>query len=472
MPFAVDHWFRLAPRGGPGLVCDEYGLALGALELTRARLDERGARRYEVRSPGEIGRALRAAYGPQRDEVVQRLHRGLRRAAARIDAGELGLAGIEAVMLGVPDLTPDAVAKLDKLADIEKRGEAWRDQPRVPKLQPDGGQWTTDGAGAPSLDVASTGDAGADAPQRAPRLDDAVYRPGYRPGADHPFLIAAGAPPEETEEDPFDGSNGPPDEFTYLQDLFPGLKDRPGLTLPLAITDSLFVGSAAYGNQVNLDLTLAQYHSLIAEITAVEPKFVDNELWPAGGIAGLSQEGRANLINELRMQRALAFYRVRKDPGWLQVETVRFLSKAVDEGYAEANQIYSAGKLKPVPSLPVALGNEMDKYVRSRLKREFNTYGIVYGKNGYIMINNRDYDTSSTPKSYRQPDARIGDLSIDWTLESKTISSKQVLGFFAADSKPKGVVILRPSALGRDSSYIILRPSQASTRKMTYAPYL
>jgi hypothetical protein len=146
MNFAVDYIYRLAPRGGAGLACDAAGVALGATDLARVHL-EGARRRCEVRPPGEIGRVLKAAYGPQPDAVVQRLHRGLNRTAKWLEAGDLCHAGVEAVMLGFPDLTPTAMAKLAELADLEKRGAAWEDEPRVPAGQAGGGQWTTGGGG-------------------------------------------------------------------------------------------------------------------------------------------------------------------------------------------------------------------------------------------------------------------------------------------------------------------------------------
>jgi hypothetical protein len=46
----------------------------------------------------------------------------------------------------------------------------------------------------------------------------------------------------------------------------------------------------------------------------------------------------------------------------------------------------------------------------------------------------------------------------DWTLSPKTISSAQIRGFFRADSQPRAVIIIRPSQLGGDSTYLIPRP--------------
>ncbi|MFI4976380.1 MAG: AHH domain-containing protein [Caulobacterales bacterium] len=148
--------YRLTARGGAGLACDEKGLALGGVDLARVRQDANGVAHCEVRSRGEVGQILRAAYGPQTDEVVLRLHRGLRRAAAWIEAGDLGRAGIEAVVLKLPDLAPEAMAKLAEIADLERLANtAWQTELRIPAGQTGAGQWTT-GGGAPSAIAPAT----------------------------------------------------------------------------------------------------------------------------------------------------------------------------------------------------------------------------------------------------------------------------------------------------------------------------
>jgi hypothetical protein len=125
-------------------------LALGGVDLARAQTDARGLRRCVMRSPDETAKILRASYGPLRDETVLRLHQGLGRAAALIEAGELGRAGIQAVMLGFPDLTPEATRKLAAIADLEKADTAWETEPRLPAAVAGAGQWTTDGGGLPA----------------------------------------------------------------------------------------------------------------------------------------------------------------------------------------------------------------------------------------------------------------------------------------------------------------------------------
>lgn len=157
MNIAQQRIFRLVERGGAGLACDEEGVALGGVELARVRREARRALRCEVRAPDEIGQILRAAYGPQSDTTVLRLHRGLGRAAAWIELGDVARAGIETVMLGLPCLSRAAMAKLATIADLEKAGNtAWETEPRVPSGHAGAGQWTT-GDGAPQPAARSAG---------------------------------------------------------------------------------------------------------------------------------------------------------------------------------------------------------------------------------------------------------------------------------------------------------------------------
>jgi hypothetical protein len=433
------------------------------MELVRTYVDSQGELHCIVRSHDEIGEVLRAAYGPQRDEIILRLHRGLCRAAAWIEAGDLGRAGIETVMLGLPDLTPEAVAKLAEMADLKKGEAAWQEQPRIPAGRTGGGEWTTDGGAAPTTvrqPDRNTSHVRDSVPIGRPSLplDDGVYRPGVN----DPFLTpAAGA--GEVEE-PRRGSNGPPDEISSLQEVFPGLKDAPGLAIPLAPIDG-FLGISASADSAHLGATLMQYRFLIAQIKTLDPGFADEELLPPEGIAGLSWQGRSNLLNWLRMQRAATLYRFNGDVSLLQIETLRFLQKAVDDAYAEGAAKYSAGRLQPRLSREEAIGNYVDIAVRRDFRALLNVHNISYGPGGNVTINNRDYNTSSPQKTFRVPDARIGDISFDWTLSVKTILNQQIRGFFAADSRPIGVVIVRPSQFGRNSTYLIPRPAELRPRR-------
>jgi hypothetical protein len=457
MNFPLARMYRLAPRGGGGLACDKAGVALGLADLARVDADAAGRRRCEVRPRQALGQILSAAYGPQPEAVVLRLHRGLRRAAKAIEAGDLCLAGIEAVLLGLPDPSPQALAKLAEVAELEKGGTAWQDEPRVPAGQPDGGQWTTgEGAGgAPTVPAKPAAAVSPHVPAPHPQpplpLDDGVYRPG----ADDPRVILTGGAEEEAESR---RSNGPPDDYTRLEDVFPGLSDAPGLAIPLAPIDG-FLGVSALAEDANLEVALGEYRALVREIKQIDPTFANEELLPAGGIAGLTWQGRNNLINNLRMARAIAYYRMRGDVGPLQVETLRFLQDAVDAAYEEAVSAADAGRLQPRLSRAQAIGTRMDSIVRDKLSDMFFSYDISYGPGEDVIINNRDYETLGSRRNYRLPDVRIGDVSFDWTLFPKTISTAQVRGFFRADSQPRAVVIIRPSQLGPDSTYLIPRPT-------------
>jgi hypothetical protein len=103
--------YRLVPRGGPGLSCDVDGVAFGDVSLVRVWSCD-GRRPSAVRPPDELSEILRLAYGAQSPAVVQRCYRGLKRTTAQLEAGDLARASIEAVMIGFPDLTPPAMAKL------------------------------------------------------------------------------------------------------------------------------------------------------------------------------------------------------------------------------------------------------------------------------------------------------------------------------------------------------------------------
>ena len=456
MNFPLARMYRLAPRGGGGLACDQAGVALGAVDLVRVGADAAGRRRCEVRPLQALERFLGAAYGPQREDVILRLHRGLGRAAKAIEAGDLCLAGIETVLLGLPDPSPQALAKLAEVAELEKGGTAWQDEPRVPAGQPDGGQWTT-AAGAGGAPAVRAKPAAAVSPhalaprsERPPPLDDGVYRPR----SDDPHVVLTGGAEEEAESR---RSNGPPDDYTRLEEVFPGLREAPALAVPLAPIDG-FLGVSAAADEADLDGALGQYWGLVHQIKQVDPTFADEELLPRDGIDGLTRQGRTNLINHLLMERAAAYYRVRGDVGFLQVETLRFLQNAVDAVYPEAVAAADAGRLQPRLSREEAIGNQVDFRVRQALRQLFDEYGIPYGPRANLTINNRDYETSETDILYRIPDARLGDVDFEWTLSRKTISSPQIRGFFRADSHPRAVIIIRPSQLDGASTYLIPRP--------------
>ena len=105
--------------------------------------------------------------------------------------------------------------------------------------------------------------------------------------------------------------------------------------------------------------------------------------------------------------------------GPLQVETLRFLQNAVDKAYEDAVSAADAGRLQPRLSRGEAIGNRVDFVVRRDLRQMFDDYNIPYGPRGDLTINNRDYETSESDQTYTIPDARLRDVSYDWTLGSE-----------------------------------------------------
>jgi hypothetical protein len=112
-----------------------------------------------VCSNERLRRVLTAAYGPPAAAEFRRVSRGLHRAAAALEDGDLATASVETVMLRLPALDAARLAGIVALEEFAKAGEGWEDEPREPAGQADGGQWTTGGAaaGAPSSPRPSRG---------------------------------------------------------------------------------------------------------------------------------------------------------------------------------------------------------------------------------------------------------------------------------------------------------------------------
>jgi hypothetical protein len=169
----------------------------------------------------------------------------------------------------------------------------------------------------------------------------------------------------------------------------------------------------------------------------------------------MSWEGRNAVIYKLRMDLATAKYNVQRDIRPLQKETIEFLQREVDKAYQDAVREYKGGAPPGSLAWSASIGRSMDNAVREKLRLEYNASRAPYGPGQIITVNNRD--VRSEDQTYKIPDARLGDMSIDWTLTSKSLLDAQVRGFFRADSSPNFVVIIRPTQLG--GSYMITRPA-------------
>lgn len=122
--------FRLVPRGGAGLACDDDGVALGPVSLVEAWRDEGGKLRFRAKPLAEVGKAMRLAYGDAENETVARHHRGLSRIAELLAAGEGTRARIHAVQLGFGDIDDDGMAKLARALTLRKFNLDWAGEDR------------------------------------------------------------------------------------------------------------------------------------------------------------------------------------------------------------------------------------------------------------------------------------------------------------------------------------------------------
>jgi hypothetical protein len=155
MASPVFRTYSLVPRGGPGLTCDEDGLALGPITLAKKAGDDAGNRHYRLLPLDDMVKALRLAYGTMPDAIIERRCRGLARVAQLLGVGADALARIYAVLIGFPEIVPEGMAKLTAAASLRKYNPDWEDEPRVPAGNPGGGQWTNDADGSGGNDEQS-----------------------------------------------------------------------------------------------------------------------------------------------------------------------------------------------------------------------------------------------------------------------------------------------------------------------------
>jgi hypothetical protein len=288
----------------------------------------------------------------------------------------------------------------------------WRLQPRAPRGTTEGGQWTEGGGTKPVH-------------SRGPKNRNRLPRDHNRPGPD------------------------------TLVEVFPGIPNSPASAI-LAPVDE-FLGLSAPGLAANRQATYNLSLELIDQIQRVDPSYNPPDLVEPGGFP-VGIPGRNNYLAVLRADLAAAIYRQTGDVGPLQVETLRFMQSRVDEAYVRAQREYEAGRLTPRLSREEAIGNYMDGAVRREMRSFYAGRRINWSSDANIGIQRREYDSSGTDLTYRIPDVRVGNVALDATMVRKTPGRAQIRGFFDADFRPAGVIIVRPSALG--GSYYITRPAR------------
>jgi len=260
-------------------------------------------------------------------------------------------------------------------------------------------------------------------------------------------------PPKQPRERPAGmGHNAPPD-VRLIEQAFPGLRIAPGGAI-VAAADNLvdLTGPARRATQA---LTRAESRSIINEIRSIDPSYRFQSLGEPQTL-----QGQAEQMRGLRLDRAVTFFRVRGDAGYLQIEVLKEMQRSADRAYQEGVARFERGLLTPRLSREEAIGNFVDRQVRSELRITIDRLGIARGRDSVVRVVGREYDTSGTDATFRIPDARVGRLAFDVTLTRKTLAKPQIQGFFNGDFRPDGVIIVRPRQLGPSATYIIKRPGQ------------
>jgi hypothetical protein len=284
-------------------------------------------------------------------------------------------------------------------------------------------------------------------------LNDGVYRPGTD---DASLLLIQGGGVRGGGSRTGMGGNRPPMDSLY--EIFPLTPSTPAGSI-LAPIDG-FLGFSALADGANLAAAEMQFSSLYNELRELDPTYRAPDSFQS--LEAMSWQGRNSYLGEMRVDRAAALYNVRGEIGPLQVETLRFLQGRVDTRYGEGVSLFNRGELDVHLGRNEAIGNYMDGAVRRDLQAFYTRHGVSYGRGQQVTVNNRHYDTSGTDRTYSIPDSGLGRMSYDWTLTPKTQATPQVQSFFRADSRPVGVIIIRPTPLG--GSYYLTPPAPQPRR--------
>lgn len=431
------------PRGA-GLRCDNAGLFLGRDTLLRR--DHNG--KFEARAADELQRVFDRTYGVETNWESR--IRSVNLVANALNKGELARAMMVAVLMRLPD-----PAGAIRIADVD--GVLAKTGFNPDEARDERGRWTSSGSsdvdgGADRHPIsAQLADAGRSDVSTDPIAQASVRVAEAAPAA-RPNIVLAAADDENEKDRRFGiGGNNPP-----LSELIPQRLLQSPAGPPIQFLDNLLDVSGP-GDEANLEWAQLQKQALLNEILKVDPKYVYRSIEPEGGLEAMSWEGRRNVIYGLQADLAAAIYRVEKDIKPLQEVTFEFMQRAANAAYDEALRRYNAGELNPRQPRQLAIGNEVDGEVRKSLRVFYNDLGISMEPGSAVRVNRWAYNSSVSPRKYRVPDDRVGNLAFDVSTDAKEYSDAQIQGFFNADFKPDGVVIVRPNQLGSNSSYIIWR---------------
>jgi len=467
--------FKLDQRPtGRGLRCDGSGLFLGC----NALLQRDPAGNFEARPIGALLKILGRTIG---DETNWESHvRSVTLVADALNKGEMARAMMIAVLMRLPD-PEDPIDDSDFEHILAKAGFN-PDEPRDER-----GRWTAVGNSGAEFDIddhepRNTGHESETANADHRRADIQLADISLSDATDDPMVEAARRAVEAARREYGAGTWADSRSFEHdvrqnivlaesedekeprsdvsdypAKDLIPQrLRQSPrGLTIELL--DNL-AGITEVANEANLQGSELQELALLQRIHDFDPNYIFASVEPRGGLGGMSWQDRNSVICRLQADLAATIYRVRGDIRPLQEVTLDFMQRTANTAYDECVRRDKAGNLDARIPPQLAMGNCVDGEVRRKLRDFFESLGISMDPKSAVRVNRRAYDTAYPPPTYRVPDARVGNLAFDVSLEAKRPTKDQIRDIFNSDFKPAGVVIVRPNQLGNNSSYVIWRP--------------
>ena len=242
-----------------------------------------------------------------------------------------------------------------------------------------------------------------------------------------------------------------PAEFGSGQVVFPGVVNSPAFQNVMWGLDMILNGGQT--SNVLHNVETAKFKHLVDLNIQINPNYRLPSVVPS--FSESSTVGRQSYIREMSRELSISTQQLQRD-------SYSFLQTAVDGAYQAGVAAYRRGDLPDRLNEQEAIGNFVDKAVRTQYRAFLREKGVSFGagQRSLVQVNSRNYTTDGR---YRVPDASIGAVRFDWTLTQKTISTPQIQGYMNSRRPTSGVLIIRPSELG--GSYFIQNPQTQSQVK-------
>ncbi len=271
----------------------------------------------------------------------------------------------------------------------------------------------------------------------------------FAPGGGGGTWRSARLAPGQRSAPPGRGSNSRAFEDPMtLEHVAPGLRNSPAGAI-VAMGDNLF-DLHGPADAMRIEAIDRRATKALADIKALDPHFHYDEVGPVTTV-----QGRQNRLDDILMQRAAVYARVKGDYGPLQVETIKLVQRETAAAYARGQESLRQGRLTHGATDRMKLGNYIDREVRRTVRNKFGQYGVKIASEGQVRVNRREVSTADG--TYSVPDIRVGKVVIDVSLQAKSSKQAQITRFLAADFKPQYVVIVRPRQESVRHSYVIKR---------------